>query len=344
MPLLKNHPITRLSKRVWTASVSGLTVAGALVFSTGLHAQQPDVSSLQLRKTSSPVTIRLVSQEDAPESSPIERLKQRSAQQRFEQLQNQEAPAPLPLEEPPESEPIAFPPRKVTPAPNRLPQLPELDELEEFAPFEQPAEAKLQPLPQSTEKQPKLAPPPAPAPMGLSQVRQVGPMMEDDVPGEIVRSLSDIQPYHDFESPREKILILNPDSETPPKKRYPPEEELEFADNDLKQRLSPDRLFAWEASNLFHNPLYFEDPALERYGHTHGDVFFQPLLSLSRLGVQLVGMPYQTVIDTPHTKRYTLGWYRPGEEAPHLFYQIPWNIEAAAAQGLATTGAAFIVP
>jgi hypothetical protein len=70
----------------------------------------------------------------------------------------------------------------------------------------------------------------------------------------------------------------------------------------------------------------------------------QPLFSLTRMSVQLLGMPYQSVIDTPHTKRYTLGWYRPGESAPHLHYQIPLNIEAAAAQGLAVTGAAFIVP
>lgn len=286
--------------------------------------------------------MRLVSQEEEAGGSPLDRLKQRSAQQRFEELQNQETPAPLPLEEPMESEPIAPPaiPRKVEPAPNKLPQLPELNELEEFAPFEQPSRAKLQPVPQATVKQPKLAPPPAPAPMRLSPVRQIEPILEDDAPKEVVRSLSDIQPYHDFDSPREQTLILNRESNVEPEKRYPTD--LEFGDDELKPRLSPDRLFAWEASNLFHNPLYFEDPALERYGHSHGHL--QPFISLSRMSVQLLGMPYQTVIDTPDTRRYTLGWYRPGETAPHLFYQIPLNIEAAAAQGLATTGAAFIVP
>ncbi|MBD3673100.1 MAG: hypothetical protein HUJ26_06195 [Planctomycetaceae bacterium] len=342
LPSHKKHPIIHLSKQVWKTSLSGLGLAGVLVFSTGLHAQEPGVSTLQLRK---PATIRLVSQQDAPQGSPLDRLKQRSAQDRFEQLQNEPVPAPLPVDDSEEIEPIARPtvPQKVEAAPNRLPQLPELNELEELDPFEPPTARKLQPIPQSTVKQPKLTPPPAPAPRNLSVVRQqVDPRQKDEAPLEVVRSLSDIRPFYDFESPREQTLNLNPEAENTPEKRYPTD--LEFGDDALKPRLSPDRLFAWEASNLFHNPLYFQDPQLERYGHTHGDVIFQPLLSMGRMGVQLVGLPYQTVIDSPHSKQYTLGWYRPGEEAPHLFYQIPLNVEAAAAQGLATTGAAFIVP
>jgi hypothetical protein len=158
---------------------------------------------------------------------------------------------------------------------------------------------------------------------------------------ELVRSLSDISPFYNYESPRQRAAVLN--ENMPESKINLVPIDIELPDNELKQRLSPDRLFAWEASNLFHNPLYFEDAPLERYGHSR-PFFLQPLFSLTRMSVQLLGMPYQSVIDTPHTKRYTLGWYRPGEPAPHLHYQIPLNIEAAAAQGLVVTGAAFLVP
>lgn|GEM_PF-1229924 len=335
MQLLRNHLITRLNRRVWTASLSGLFAISAV------HAEEPAARylDLQLRR---PATVRLVSQDEAPESSPLDRLKQRSAEQRFEKLQNQNTPAPLPLEEPPELQevsPADFPPPQAKPVQeNKLPRLPELNELQEFAPFEQPAEAKLQPVPKTKTIAPKLVPAPAPAPLLYSSIS--GPGSVDPEDQELVRSLSDISPFYNYESPRQRAAVLN--ENMPESKINLVPIDIELPDNELKQRLSPDRLFAWEASNLFHNPLYFEDAPLERYGHTHGHL--QPLFSLTRMSVQLLGMPYQSVIDTPHTKRYTLGWYRPGESAPHLHYQIPLNIEAAAAQGLAVTGAAFIVP
>ncbi len=343
MRLLKNLQTIRLNRQVWTASLSGLTLAaGLFAISTGsAGAQQPAVRYLDLR-VQRPETIQRVSQDEAPESSPLERLKQRSAEQRFEKLQNQKAPAPLPLEEPAELQevsPADFPPPQAQPVQeNKLPRLPELNELQEFAPFEQPAEVKLQPVPQPKTAQPKLVPAPAPAPLlysSISQPAEVG--LESR---ELVRSLSDISPFYNYDSPRQREAVLN--NNMPESQQNLVPKDIPFPDQELKQRLSPDRLFSWEASNLFHNPLYFEDAPLERYGHPHGHL--QPLFSLTRMSVQLVGLPYQTVIDSPHTKRYTLGWYRPGEPAPHLHYQIPLNIEAAAAQGLAVTGAAFLVP
>jgi len=349
LQLLKNLQTIRLNRQVWTASLSGLTVAaGLLAISTSsASAQQPTVRYLDLR-VQRPDTIQRVSQEEAPESSPLERLKERSAEQRFKKLQNQKTPAPLPLEEPAEIQevsPADFPPPQAKPVQeNKLPRLPELNELKEFAPFEQPAEAKVQPVPQPL-PQPKVAPPklvpaPAPAPLQYSSISQPTAIgMEDR---ELVRSLSDISPFYNYESPRQREAVLNDNVPASQQNQVP--KDIAFPDEELKQRLSPDRLFAWEASNLFHNPLYFEDAPLERNGHSHGDLFLQPLVSLTRMSVQLVGLPYQTVIDSPHTKRYTLGWYRPGEPAPHLHYQIPLNIEAAAAQGLVVTGAAFLVP
>jgi hypothetical protein len=155
---------------------------------------------------------------------------------------------------------------------------------------------------------------------------------------DVVRSLSDIQPSYSYQFTVKDVYL----GETPGTDSTKVPDETDLPRGVYTERLSPDSLFAWEASNLYHNPLYFEDPALERYGHVHPCV--QPFVSVTRIGVQLLGLPYQTVIDTPHTKRYTLGWYRPGEPAPHLCYQIPLNPEAAAAEALGITTGFLVIP
>ena len=103
------------------------------------------------------------------------------------------------------------------------------------------------------------------------------------------------------------------------------------------------QVYRWKASDLYHYPLYFEDPPLERYGHTHHELL-QPFISAQRFGTQLIGLPYQMAIDPILKKTYTLGWYRPGEPAPMLLYQVPWNAEAAAVQAGVMTGMFFLVP
>ncbi|MFK7820465.1 MAG: hypothetical protein AB8G99_17220 [Planctomycetaceae bacterium] len=92
--------------------------------------------------------------------------------------------------------------------------------------------------------------------------------------------------------------------------------------------------FHWMASNLHHNPLYFEDPALERYGHSYHPML-QPFASAGRMTTQLIGLPYQMTIDPIHRRRYSLGWIRPGDCAPKLKYRVPFNKKAALVQGAA---------
>lgn len=101
--------------------------------------------------------------------------------------------------------------------------------------------------------------------------------------------------------------------------------------------------FTWQASNVYHNPLYFEDVALERYGHSHHPLV-QPLVSAGKFGVQFVGLPYKMAIDPVWDEEYVLGWYRPGELAPYLFYQVPWNWKAAATAAGTYTGLIFLFP
>lgn len=112
---------------------------------------------------------------------------------------------------------------------------------------------------------------------------------------------------------------------------------------DYEERMFPQLNMAWEPTNYYHFPLYFSDPALERYGHVHHPLI-QPFASIGRFGTQFILLPYQMVINPPCKEEYPLGWYRPGDCAPKLHYQIPWNTEAAVVEAGVVTGLFFIIP
>lgn len=99
----------------------------------------------------------------------------------------------------------------------------------------------------------------------------------------------------------------------------------------------------WAPTNLWHYPLYFEDPSLERYGHSYHPLV-QPFASTGRFATQLVGLPYQMTLHPVHSKEYALGYYRPGECAPKKFYQIPFNEEATMMQVATIAGLILIFP
>ncbi len=112
---------------------------------------------------------------------------------------------------------------------------------------------------------------------------------------------------------------------------------------DYIARQASPAVLQWAPTNLYHYPLYFEDPALERYGHTYHPVV-QPFASAGRFATQLVGIPYQMTLHPVHSREYTLGYYRPGECAPKKHYQIPFNEEAALMQAAAMAGFFLIFP
>lgn len=168
-----------------------------------------------------------------------------------------------------------------------------------------------------------------------------------------LRKITDIMPYYDYE-PDPEVAKDDPCLYRCPRpadgcKKYPPgetpacPEEVKLSEEIYAGRTMPENLFGWEASNLWHNPLYFEDFALERYGHTH-HCLVQPFASVGKFSAQLLGWPYQATIDHPCKKVYTLGWYRPGECAPKKCYQVPWNTEAAAVQAGVWAGGIAIFP
>jgi hypothetical protein len=100
--------------------------------------------------------------------------------------------------------------------------------------------------------------------------------------------------------------------------------------------------YCWEPTNLYHNPIYFEDVPLERYGHTRHYIGIQPLFSTAKFALQLVGLPYQMSLFPVWDRQYSLGYYRPGEYVPYKYYQIPLNATAAVVEAGVISGSYFI--
>lgn len=80
--------------------------------------------------------------------------------------------------------------------------------------------------------------------------------------------------------------------------------------SELDARQFAESLFFWEASNLAHRPLRFEQAYVERYGYHYG--LAQPVVS----GVQFFGdvaaLPLKTVVVPSRRLIYTYGAGRPG--------------------------------
>lgn len=108
-------------------------------------------------------------------------------------------------------------------------------------------------------------------------------------------------------------------------------------------RTFPESVYAFEATNVWSNPLYFEDPALERYGHAHHPLV-QPIASVARFGAQVVFLPYQVAIKPLGSKIYPVGWYAPGEYVPYRCFQPGLNGTAAAFQAATILGFSYGLP
>ena len=148
------------------------------------------------------------------------------------------------------------------------------------------------------------------------------------------RKISDINPFYD----RNRDTDIREFAQEKSK-----EYEGEFKPSPVTVRSFPQVSMEWEASNLSYYPLYFSDPALERTGHTYHPVI-QPFASIARFGTQLAFLPYQMTIEPICTEVSPLGWYRPGECAPKLHYQVPLNAQAAAVEAACVAGLYFVIP
>jgi len=101
--------------------------------------------------------------------------------------------------------------------------------------------------------------------------------------------------------------------------------------------------FTWKASALCHKPLYFEQPQMERYGHTFGPVI-QPIFSGAHFFVSVVLLPYKMGVEPPLECVYALGWYRPGSCAPRTVGPIPISARGALAELGVGTGLTYLFP
>lgn len=101
--------------------------------------------------------------------------------------------------------------------------------------------------------------------------------------------------------------------------------------------------YMWKASALCHKPLYFEDEALERYGHSWGPCL-DPLVSGAHFFTRLPVLPYCMGVHPPNECMYALGHYRPGNCAPYMIPPVPLSCRGALFEAGAVVGTAAILP
>ena len=121
--------------------------------------------------------------------------------------------------------------------------------------------------------------------------------------------------------------------------QYPCECELSgvFVDRNWETKL-----FSWKASALCHKPLYFEEVALERYGHSLNPLI-QPIFSGVHFFATIPILPYLMGVYPPNECQYVLGYYRPGDCAPWLVPPFPFSLRGAVVEATAVVGGIFIV-
>jgi hypothetical protein len=101
--------------------------------------------------------------------------------------------------------------------------------------------------------------------------------------------------------------------------------------------------WSWKASALCHKPLYFEEEALERYGHMAGPLA-QPALSGAHFFLNIAVLPYKMGINPPNECQYALGYYRPGSCAPWILDPIPLSLRGALYQTTAVAAGITGIP
>ena len=101
--------------------------------------------------------------------------------------------------------------------------------------------------------------------------------------------------------------------------------------------------FNWAAANVYHQPLYFDDTPLERYGQTRHWAL-QPWISGARFFMTVPAVPYLIGIDRPYDHIYTLGYYWPGSPTPCLRQRLPFELDAAALESGAWIALILLLP
>jgi hypothetical protein len=109
--------------------------------------------------------------------------------------------------------------------------------------------------------------------------------------------------------------------------------------------------YHWCASCLCYQPLYFEEPNLERYGYGCGcctcccSTCIQSACSAAHFFGTVPALPYMMAANCPCKCNYALGDYRPGS-CPPWRYQCcaPCSAAGAVAEGSAAYGMILMLP
>jgi hypothetical protein len=103
--------------------------------------------------------------------------------------------------------------------------------------------------------------------------------------------------------------------------------------------------YQWEATGLAHQPLYFEQPNLERYGYAPTrSRFGQSVISAAHFFGSVFILPYRLGAEPVYEQQYVLGHYRPGSYVPYEIHRPPLSWKGGALETAAVVGLIFAIP
>lgn len=109
------------------------------------------------------------------------------------------------------------------------------------------------------------------------------------------------------------------------------------------QRSWPVRDFHWQASQFWHQPLYWDYVPWD-YSGQWSHRFLQPWKSGVHFFCTFPIIPYKMGLDRPFDRVYTLGKHRPGNAAPRLRQRLPWQWDAITWETAGWVAASYIFP
>lgn len=330
---------------------------------TPVSATEPAVES-QATETPAASTLATDVPSGSGDSAALQRLKERSAKERWEKLHQEWLKAR-------KKQAVQIDPPESAPTSESAPAT-----ANDFEPLAEPAETKLLDLPAAPAGDGSAgdnagvpeaveAVPEQPATEGSVRAPRIEPgrvrLQSQPRPRPDVKSDAELNKLFQNEdgerlappvrTPAElpKISEINPvpkPRSSAPGRQVPeedPKRYVRLGHVPYESRISPEFVYAWEATNFKHHPLYFEDAPLERYGHALPE-FLQPVVSIARFSGQLAFLPYQMTIHPPCSKVSPLGWYAPGDCVPYRCYPIPLNGKAAAVQAATILVPSYALP
>ncbi len=103
--------------------------------------------------------------------------------------------------------------------------------------------------------------------------------------------------------------------------------------------------YSWDAPAFCHQPLYFEEVNLERYGYGRRYArVFQPVLSGAHFFATVPLLPYKMAADPPWARVSNLGHYRPGSPAPYRVMHPSLSTRGGLAEAATVLGLIVLIP